>query len=222
MILGLMLLSNISLGQGLNNNQLQYDKMHKVICKEVIQTSNYTYLYVNENDSLIWLAVPKTDAQKDEVYYFVGGMEMGPFTIKELNRTFNQLLFLGGITSMPKPDENVTHKAEIKINKQDIKIEPAENCITIQELYSDKEKYAEKEVLIKGQVTKFSDSIMKRNWIHLQDGTNHEDNFDITITTDEYVNIGDVIIIKGKLILNKDFGYGYFYKAIIEDGEIIK
>jgi hypothetical protein len=77
-------------------------------------------------------------------------------------------------------------------------------------------------VSIKGQVTKFSDSIMNRNWIHVQDGTNHENDFDLTITSNEIVKIGDVIVISGKLTLNKDFGYGYFYKVLIEDGKIIK
>jgi hypothetical protein len=63
---------------------------------------------------------------------------------------------------------------------------------------------------------------MSRNWIHLQDGTNHEGDFDLTITTNEEVNIDDVVVITGKLTLDKDFGYGYFYKLIIEEGKVIK
>ncbi len=28
---------------------------------------------------------------------------------------------------------------------------------------------------------------------------------------------GDKVIAKGKVVVNKDFGYGYFYKVLIED-----
>ncbi|MDA3952451.1 MAG: hypothetical protein PF485_02320 [Bacteroidales bacterium] len=222
-ILGIVLLSNLSFGQNPHNTDKQ-NKMRTVLCMDVIQTSNYTYLQVNEKDSLIWIAIPKMEAEKDKVYYFVGGMEMGPFNSKELDRTFDQLLFLAGVSSTPKPNnqEKKTHKAEVKTNKQDIEIEPTKGCITIEELYANKDEYADKVVSIKGQVTKFSDSIMNRNWIHVQDGTNHENDFDLTITSNEIVKIGDVIVISGKLTLNKDFGYGYFYKVLIEDGKIIK
>lgn len=222
-ILSIILLSNFCFGQEVNKTH-QKNNVHEVICTEVIQTTNYTYLQVNEKDNLIWVAVPKTEAQKDETYYFVGGMEMGPFKSKELDRTFDQLLFLGGITKRANSEkaEETTHKAEVKINKEDIKIEASDGCISIKELFSNKEKYANKEVTIKGQVTKFSKKIMSRNWIHLQDGTNHEGDFDLTITSNEEVNIDDIVVITGKLTLNKDFGYGYFYKVIIEEGKVIK
>lgn len=222
-ILSIILLSNFSFGQEANKAHQKND-VHEVICTEVIQTSNYTYLQVNEKDNLIWIAVPKMEAQKDEAYYFIGGMEMGPFKSKELDRTFDQLLFLGGITKRTnsvKAEEN-THKAEVKINKEDIKIEASDGCISIKELYANKEKYANKEVTVKGKVTKFSKKIMSRNWIHLQDGTNHEGDFDLTITTNEEVNIDDIVVITGKLTLDKDFGYGYFYNVIMEEGKVIK
>jgi hypothetical protein len=151
-------------------------------------------------------------------------MEMGPFTSKELDRTFDQLLFLAGISTTLEPEKPAkdSHKAEVKINKENIKIEIPDDCISINELYTNKEKYANKEVKVTGKVTKFSDSIMSRNWIHLQDGTNNEINYDLTITTDETVNVGDIVIIKGIVTLNKDFGYGYFYKVIIEEGKVVK
>jgi hypothetical protein len=223
-ILSIVLLSNFSFGQEANKAH-QKNNVHEVICTEVIQTGNYTYLQVNEKDNLIWVAVPKMEAQKGETYYFIGsGMEMGPFKSKELDRTFDQLLFLGAITKKTNSEktEETTHKAEVEINKEDIKIEASDGCISIKELYANKEKYANKEVTVKGKVTKFSKKIMSRNWIHLQDGTNHEGDFDLTITTNEEVNIDDIVVITGKLTLDKDFGYGYFYKLIIEEGKVIK
>lgn len=199
--------------------------IHKVIVEEVIQTTNYTYLYVNENDSLQWVAVPKMEVQKDETYYYKGGMQMGEFKSKELDRTFDNILFLGEIKSddyMKNKNDTRSHVAEVKVNLENISVEPLEGGITIAELFENKEKYTNQTIKIKGKVTKFSDSIMSRNWIHIQDGTNSHGNFDLTITSNEIVKVGDIVVIQGKVTLDKDFGYGYFYKVILENGTIIQ
>jgi len=63
---------------------------------------------------------------------------------------------------------------------------------------------------------------MNKNWIHLQDGTKDNDDYDLIITSNVGTKVGDVITIKGKVFLDKDFGHGYFYKLIIEEGTIEK
>lgn len=208
-----------------HHGQSSKNDMHKVIVEEVIQTSNYTYLNVKENDKLQWVAVPKMEAQKGETYYYKGGMNMGEFTSKELNRTFDNIIFLGEIKSadhMKKKSDTTTHVAEVKVDLENIKVEALEDGITIAQLFENKTKYADKTVKIRAKVTKFTDKIMYRNWIHIQDGTNFHGNFDLTVTTSETAKVGDVIIIEGKVTLDKDFGYGYHYKVLLEEGKIIK
>ncbi|PLX14473.1 MAG: hypothetical protein C0597_09985 [Marinilabiliales bacterium] len=223
LIIVLVLIAQFSFGQSQHQTVINQN-MRTVLSTEIIQTTNYTYVQAREKDSLIWMAVPKMDAVKGKIYYFTGGMEMGPFKSKELDRTFDQLLFLGSLSATPDPNfkGEVSHTADVQIEKEKVKIESTEGIITIQELFANKDKYANQEVTVKGKVTKFSDMIMHRNWIHIQDGTNHEGEFDLTITSDEYVKVGDVVSIKGKLTLDKDFGYGYFYKLIIEEGKLVK
>lgn len=36
----------------------------------------------------------------------------------------------------------------------------------------------------------------------------------------EMVNVGDVVLVSGKIAYNKDFGAGYVYPVIIEDAAI--
>lgn len=221
--ISIILLSNLTYAQTPQSNTNQ-NKMRTVLSTEVIQTTKYTYVQAREKDSLIWMAVPKMDAIVGKIYFFSGGMEMGPFTSKELDRNFNQLLFLGALSPTPDPNykEEVKHTADVQIKKETVKIESVKGLITIQELFANKNKYSNKEVTVKGKVTKFSDQIMNRNWIHIQDGTSHNGQFDLTITSNETVKVGDIINIKGKLIIDKDFGYGYFYEILIEEGKIIK
>ena len=60
---------------------------------------------------------------------------------------------------------------------------------------------------------------MGKNWVHLQDGTRFENKFDLTITTDVVVNKGDEVTFEGIITLNKDFGAGYSYDVLMEDGQ---
>jgi hypothetical protein len=63
---------------------------------------------------------------------------------------------------------------------------------------------------------------MNKNWIHLQDGTEFDGQFDLTLTTDQQFEVGSVVTVEGKIALDKDFGYGYSYKVLLEDGKIIQ
>jgi hypothetical protein len=77
---------------------------------------------------------------------------------------------------------------------------------------------AGKPIAVRGKVVKFNAQILGHNWLHLQDGTG-----DLTITTADSaapVAIGDVVVARGTLSLNKDFGGGYSYPVIVEDATL--
>ena len=95
------------------------------------------------------------------------------------------------------------------------------NINTLEELFSKKESYSEKNLIIKGKVTKINNGIMDRNWVHISDDTQFEDKKSLTVTTLDSVSMGDLVTFKGTLILNKDFGYGYVYDILLEDGKLI-
>ena len=59
---------------------------------------------------------------------------------------------------------------------------------------------------------------MKRNWVHLQDGSRFKGQDDLVFTTTKAVPAkGDTVVAEGTVVLDKDFGYGYFYSVIIEN-----
>jgi hypothetical protein len=101
-------------------------------------------------------------------------------------------------------------------------ITPCEGCIKISDLFADMKSNNEKEIKVSGKVVKFNAEIMGKNWVHIQDGTEFEGKYDLTITTSEIVNVGDIVTIKGTIALDKDFGYGYKYDILLEDGVIVK
>ncbi len=77
-------------------------------------------------------------------------------------------------------------------------------------------------VQIRGKVVKVNNGIMKRNFLHIQDGTGGQGTNDITITSDETANVGDEVTITGTVALNVDFGFGYNYPILIEKSTIEK
>ena len=107
----------------------------------------------------------------------------------------------------------------VDIEKMDVKVETCEGCITISNLIANKQSFSGKVIKVKGRVTKFNPEIMGKNWVHIQDGSEFKGEFDLTITTNNRVSVGDTLTFEGKIALDKDFGYGYFYSVLMEDGK---
>ncbi len=197
--------------------------IHKVVVNEVIQAGEYTYLNVSEKRKKTWLVVPAIKAAKGDKISYTGGLEMTDFHSKELNRTFPGIILLESVSSQPTGGmKNSMHVAEVKTEKINILIGPGEGCISIAELLKTKADYSGKTVKVKGKVTKYNPAILGKNWIHIQDGTEFNSAFDLTITTDSQVAVGDTVTFEGKITLKKDFGYGYFYDTLMEDGKLIR
>ena len=193
--------------------------VHKVVVKEVIQASGYTYLRVKEGNEDEWIAVVKIPAAVGQTYTYDDASLMTNFTSKELKRTFPKILFAAKLTKATAADKSKTVKKKAKGDKS-IKIEPVSGAITIAELYKKKQSYSGQTVTVKGKVTKYSASIMDKNWIHIEDGTAYSGNADLTLTTDQEAKLGDIITIEGKLTLDKDFGSGYSFEIIVENAKI--
>lgn len=189
---------------------------------EVLQTNNYTYLNVSANSNEFWLAGPKTEASKGDIFYFTESMKMKDFQSKELNRNFDQIIFVNGLSKNLDDFKQITpvksnHQANVKTNKHDISIQKVDGNVTIADIYADKSNYENKTITVKGVVTKYNAAIMGKNWIHLQDGTENDGNFDLAVTTLIQTKVGDTLTLEGKISLNKDFGYGYKYDVLLED-----
>ena len=196
--------------------------IHKVEALEVLQTTNYTYILGKENGIEQWVAVPKMEAMVGEFYYYQEGMEMRDFKSTELDRTFSSILFLGSATSagqMEKDKEDMNKPSAPQELASNDPIEPVNGGVSLTELLNNMEKYAGQEVLIRGKVVKYNSGIMGSNWLHIQDNV---DNNDLTVTTSMEASVGDIIVLHGKITLNKDFGSGYFYDIIMEDAKIIE
>ena len=203
---------------------------HKVIAEEVIQGNNYTYVRVSGDGKDYWIAIEKAEVKEGETYYWSMGAEMKEFTSKELKRTFRSIFFVQDFTDKPitgagapqqKPLTSMAGKQQVP-EIPGIVVPKVAGCMTIAELFAKKGDIAGKTVKVSCQVVKFSAGIMKKNWVHVQDGTKDGDKYDLTVTTLDSVTVGDAVIFEGVAAVNKDVGAGYFYELLIEDAKVKK
>lgn len=203
--------------------------IHKVTVAEVIQANAYTYLSVDEEGDVYWIAVSKIEAFMGETYYFSDAMEMKNFKSKDLDRVFESVLFVQNLSKEPieAAESMPAHATQIPgapvLNKKEIHIQAAEGAITLKELFSNKKKYQGQKVTVSGEIVKVNYGIMNKNWFHLQDGTESDGNYDLTITSlEEGIELGQTHTFEGTLVLDKDFGYGYAYEVLLEEAVIKK
>ena len=214
-------------------------EIHKGIVQDVLHVREYSYILVLEDGQEKWLAAPITNVEKGGTYFYSKTMEMKNFESKELNKTFETIYFIEKISTteddaklpltanphplpmVPDQETITTEAAKPVIDKKDVNIEASENSISIAELFKNRETYNNKVVRLRGEVTKYNPAIMNVNWLHMQDGTEYNGEFDLTVTTAATVQVGDVVTVEGKVTLNKDFGAGYTYDIIIENANIL-
>jgi uncharacterized membrane protein YcgQ (UPF0703/DUF1980 family) len=196
---------------------------------EVIHTNSYSYLKVKEKSLDKWMAVAKQDIQVGDVYYYDEALQMTNFLSKDLDRTFDVIYFINQISSEPIAHNHMGHIHNHDHNhmhshgstdaqqKGSVSLEKAPNEISVAQIFANLDEYSGKEIEIRGIVVKVNKGIMGKNWIHIQDGTESNGKFDLTITSQDVAEVNEEVTFKGKITLNKDFGSGYFYEVIMED-----
>lgn len=203
---------------------------------KVVETMNaggYTYVCLEKNGKKTWAAAPEMKVSVGQELSLMPGQEMGNFTSKTLNRTFDKIVFSPGLAAgaggadQAKQPQAAPHgsKGAAVASSETISVTKAggPDAHTVSELYAKGSKLHNKNVTVRGQVVKVSAGIMDRNWIHLQDGTGDrkKGTHNLVVTSDDIPAVGDVVIVSGTLARNKDFGAGYSYKVIIEKAKII-
>ena len=122
------------------------------------------------------------DVEIGKTYYYGQAMEMKNFKSKDLDRTFETILFLEGIYDNPQgkvasrvmaPNDEA-HNKKGDAPRQEMNIQHEEGETTIGELYESKESLQNKKVTVKGIVTKYNPDIMGKNWCRVSMGTMDE------------------------------------------------
>jgi hypothetical protein len=215
---------------------------------ETIDAAGYTYLRLKTPKGEIWAAVTKAAVRKGSEVTVGNATWMDGFESKTLNRKFDHIVFgtlstgtvetsdlfpiaSGHPTSMgsqPRATMAEQHAAvaNAPVETGKIKVKKAEGTDgkTVAEIFAGKVSLKDSSVAVRGKVIRYNPGIMGKNWIHLRDGSGSREkkDDDITVTTLDPAAVGDVVLVKGTVRLDRDFGAGYAYPVIIEDARISK
>ncbi|MEJ2499832.1 MAG: OB-fold nucleic acid binding domain-containing protein [Campylobacterales bacterium] len=196
-------------------------KLHTAKVRETMDAGGYTYMKVAEGKQLYWVAVTATPVRVGQDVTFAEQMWMPDFKSRALDRTFDRILFA---TMARTPGAHAPVEAVKPKNAPESVLKKAEGGYSVAEVFAKRAALKGKQIRVRGKVTKVSKQIMKRNWVHLEDGTGGPMTDDLVFTSEAALEIeaGDIVVATGKVETDKDFGYGYFYPVIVEESRFSK
>ena len=206
---------------------------------ETMNSGGYSYLKLKTAEGEVWAAVNESKVAKGDTVTVAGAMPMDGFESQKLNRKFDRIYFgtlAGGPAGAPAamggaavPESMAAQHAQAATGpevSEKISVAKAEGADgrTVAEVFAQRTTLKGKTIAIRGKVVKFNSGIMGKNWIHLRDGSGTpeaKDN-DVTVTTNDTVAKGDVVVVKGTVAVDRDFGSGYTYALVVEEAKVTK
>lgn len=186
------------------------------VVRETVDASTYTYALLEQDGRKIWVAGPKTQLAVGDRVGPVEGMVMHDFHSDTLNRTFDQIYFLSSFGGAGTS----SHASAPVVAPAVEKVAPAKGGTTVAAIFANKATLAGQAVVVRGKVTKVNTGILDRNWVHLADGTGSAGTNDLMVTTSATAAVGDVVVVRGKVAVDQDFGGGYRYPVLVEQATL--
>ncbi|MCM3877228.1 MAG: nucleotide-binding protein [Thermoanaerobaculia bacterium] len=219
------------------------------VVEETLDASDYTYMRLKTGAGEIWAAVTKTPVKKGDRVTVVNAMSMDGFESKTLNRKFERIVFgslgdenagapaapvsaHGGAAEASKGARGAplaaphAKVADGSADAPDVKVPKAEgkDARTVAQVFAERARLKDKTVTVRGKVVKANTGIMGRNWYHIRDGSGSREkkDDDLTVTTGDPAAVGDIVVVRGVVHVDKDFGAGYLYPVVLEDAKVTK
>ncbi len=207
--------------------------VHTATVLETMDSGGYTYVKVDEDGQVFWAAAPASKVSVGDRVTFTAQMTMANFTSRTLDRTFDELMFVGALQGGSAASEApaaATVAATVPVSPTtpavaavSEPIDKAQDGYTIAEVFAGKDELKGKTIRVRGKVVKVSRNIMGLNWVHLQDGSGAEGTDRLIFrSATEVAEVGSVVTAEGTLDTDMDFGYGYRYDVLVDDSKFIQ
>ena len=195
---------------------------------ESVAAGGYVYLKMDDGQ---WIAANAFEVNAGDTIQYSGSMEMNDFHSKSLDRTFDSILFVSqagpvntgntGHAAMPMEGHGgqampMQKPAAVQAPASG-EITPLANGKTVASIFAESGKLEDQVISLNAKVIKISKNIMGKNWITLQDGTGTEPDNRLLATSQEGVEPGATVVVKGTVKTDVDLGYGYKYKVLLEE-----
>lgn len=222
------------------------------VVAETTNAGGYTYARLTGAAGDTWVATSEMPIENGAQMTATVSVAMQNFHSKTLNRDFPEILFVqhvtlngvavasnadaaaaAGMAGAASPGVDLpamanSHDGEPapapEVPALIAKVDPAPGGLTVLQVWQKRADLPGKSVTVRGKVVKANYEIMGSHWYHVQDGTGDPEagTHDLTVTSRDRVDLGDVVTISGPVTLGKDFGAGYAYDVMVEKASIRK
>ena len=191
---------------------------------ETFEAGGYTYMRLDTAEGDVWVAAGLMPLSVGEAVAFDPGLPMQDYHSEALDRDFETIYFTGRVEKLDGQGGGgagaaTRSHAETPSGMGFGDVEVVDG-LSVAAIHSRKDELTGEEIVFRGKVVKFTPAVMGKNWIHVQDGSGADGTNDLTITTDADANVGDIVLVRGVLARDKDFGAGYAYDLIVEDADV--
>jgi hypothetical protein len=195
---------------------------------ESLDADGLTYLRLETPSGPSWAAVDKAAVRTGASVAILEPKPREAYESPELGRRLEPIVF-GRLSvlqvGVQLPPDHPPVGATARVDSGPVRVAKAEGpeARTVAEVYAQRSGLAGRPVVVRGRVVKFLPGIMRRNWLHLRDGTGSASGADgdLTVTTAASVAVGTEVTVRGRVGVDRDFGAGYRYAVIVEDARIV-
>lgn len=212
------------------------------VVAETMNSGGYTYARITADGTETWIAATEFPLKVGDTVQAAVDMPMEKFHSRTLNRDFPIIYFVRDVarngTPMPVAGASAASAASAPAmagsHDRDVApppappliapVAPVPGSVKVADVWAKRTALSGRPIVIRGQVMKVNYEIMGTNWYHLQDGSGvvADGTHDLVVTSSAQVRAGDVVTVSGVLTVDRDFGAGYAYEAIIEKADIKK
>jgi hypothetical protein len=94
----------------------------------------------------------------------------------------------------------------------------------VAELFAQRKQLRDKKILVRGTVVRVTERVMGTNFVHLRDGTGSsaDETHDLVLkVADSPPQVGEEVLLAGRVLTDVDLGAGYTYDLLIEDAAVV-
>ncbi|MDR2697054.1 MAG: hypothetical protein LBB40_01095 [Holophagales bacterium] len=214
---------------------------------EKLDVAPDSYLRLQTDQGEVWAKVPIADLDTGSSVKIVRAQEMRQWDSPKLQKTFERL-YLGQLETRSQAiSHGTTHGGVVEapqgmaqamgqmgeagvsvgVNIPKLDRAPGADGRTVAEIVINGLSLKGKTVSVRGQVVKATPGLKVPNvvggtWIHIQDGSGVQDKgtHDLTVATDETVNVGDILVLQGKVTIDDSGFLGG--RVILQDAKKVK
>jgi len=206
-----------------------------------------SYLRLQTDHGEVWAKVPIADLDTGSIVKIVKAQEMRQWDSPKLQRVFDRLylgqldtqdqaisprtIHGGAIEAPQSMTQSMSQMGESGVSA-DVSIPrldraPGADGRTVAEIVINGLSLKDKTVSVRGQVVRATKGLKVPNvvggtWIHIQDGSGDQTKgtHDLTLATDEAVNVGDILVLQGKVTMDDSGFLGG--RVIVQNAKIVK